>query len=62
MLKLVKIFMFKLDVNKEHTHAMWEAYASVFRCCQHKFETNQEYFERFKNYTSVITQYDGLII
>ena len=33
----------------------------MLRCRQHKFETNQEYFERFKNATGVITQYDGPI-
>ena len=32
---------------------------SVFRYRQQKFETNQEYFKRFKNVTSVIVQYDG---
>ena len=40
---------------------MQEVYMSVFWCRQKKFETNQEYFERFKNATGVITQYDGSI-
>ena len=34
---------------------------SVLRCRQQKFETNQDYFEHFKNATNVITQYDGSI-
>ena len=59
MLKLIKGVMFKSDKKKELTHAMWKAYVSVFWCRQHKFETNQEYFERFKNATRVMTKHDG---
>ena len=36
MLKLIKGVMFKLDGNKELTHAMWGAYMSVFQFRQHK--------------------------
>ena len=61
MLKVINGVMFKFYGNKELTHAMWEAYVSVFRCRQQKFVTNQEYFERFKNSTSIITQYEGPI-
>ena len=50
--------MFKSDGNKELTHAMWEAYVSVFLCMQQRFETDQEFFERFKNFMRVITQYE----
>ena len=59
MLKLIKGVIFKFDGNKELTHTMWEDYVSVFRRRQYKFETNQEYFERFKNATRVMTKYDG---
>ena len=61
MLKLIKGVMFKFDVNKKLTHEMWEAYESVFRFRQQKFGTNQDFFERFKNSTSVLTEYDGSI-
>ena len=60
-MKLIKGIIFNFYENKELTHALWEAYVSVFRCRQHKFETNQDYFERFKNATSVIIQYYGPI-
>ena len=60
-MKLIKGFMFKFDGNMELTHAMWEAYMSVFRFRQQIFEKKLDYFERFKNITSVITQYDGSI-
>ena len=33
-LKLTKGIMFKFKGNKELTHAMWEAYVSVFWCRQ----------------------------
>ena len=62
MLKPIKGVMLTSNGNKEITHVMWEAYVSVFQCSQHKFETNQEYFEQFKNATSVINQYDRSII
>ena len=61
IMKLIKGVIFKFYGNRELTHIIWEAYVSVFRYRQHKFETNQEYFERFKNSTSFITQYDGSI-
>ena len=61
MLKLIKGVMFKFNGIKELTDAIWEAYLSVFRCRQHKFETNEDYFERFNNSMSVITQYDGSV-
>ena len=53
--------MFRFDRNTELTHAMWETCTSVFQYRQYKFGRNQELFERFKNATSVITQYDGSI-
>ena len=34
---------------------------SVFQCRQHKFENILEFFERFKNSTSVIIQYESSI-
>ena len=61
IMKLINGVMFKFDGNKELTKTMWEAYVSVFRCRQKKFEKNQEFFERFKNSTRIITQYDGSI-
>ena len=61
MLKLINGVMFNFDGNKELTDMIWEAYVSVFRCRKHKFETNQYYFESFKDATSIITQYDGSI-
>ena len=61
MLKLIEGVMFKFEGNKEPTQAMWEAYVSVFWCRQQKIETNQEYFERFKNAMSIITQHEGSI-
>ena len=53
--------MFKFYGKKELTHSMWEAYVSVLRCRKQKLETNQEYFESFKNDMKIITQYDGSI-
>ena len=57
MLKLIKGVMFNFDRNKEITHTMRAAYVSVFQWGQYEFETCQEFFERSKNSTSVITQY-----
>ena len=57
MLKIIKEVIFKFNLNKELTHAIWESYVSFFRFRQHKFENNQEYFERFNNATSVINKY-----
>ena len=50
--------MFKLDSSKELTLTMWETYVSVFQCRQQELKTNQYLFNRNKNSTSVITQYD----
>ena len=61
MLKLIKGVMIKFEGNKEITHGMWEAYMAVIRFSQQKFETNQEFFERFKNSASFITQYERSI-
>ena len=61
MMKNIKEVLFKFDRNKELTDAMCGSYMAVLRYMQQEFETNQEFFGRFKNFTSNITQYDGSI-
>ena len=62
MMKLVKGVMLKFYEQKEPNHTMWEAYVSVLWCRQQKFDTNQDFFEQFKDAKWVIIQYDGSIV